>query len=165
MNSQQAVRSLVRNLLFETNDTSSGAPMHLHLRTGFRRPGFREASAPSHQQQQHLDLKTGVVRTNGGGGINGGSDARSSRTLARQHASIADGHADAARNSRAADVIAAHRDAEDLHRQAAGHYHVAADAYRRGAGREAEGHIDRAQQHGRLAHTASRNVGGGQLQL
>jgi hypothetical protein len=85
--------------------------------------------------------------------------------LARQHASIADGHAQAARNSRAPDVISAHRDAEDLHRQASGHYHVAADSFRRGANREAEGHIDRAQAHGRLAHTATQNVGDGQLKL
>ena len=57
----------------------------------------------------HVDLQRG--------GTNGGGDAKSSRTLARQHAAIADGHAQAARNSRAPDVIAAHRDAEDLHRQ------------------------------------------------
>jgi hypothetical protein len=83
--------------------------------------------------------------------------------LARQHTITADGHADAARNSRAADVISAHRDAEDLHRTTAGHYHNAADAHRRGASREAEGHIDRVQAHGRLAHTATRNVAGGRL--
>ena len=41
-------------------------------------------------------------------------------------------------------------------RQAGAHYHVPADAYRRGASREAEGHVDRAQAHGRLAHTATR---------
>jgi hypothetical protein len=138
-------------LLHETHATH--APVHLRVR-GFQRPGFREAST-----QSHLDIKG----TNGG--TNGGADAKSSRMLARQHANIADGHAQSARDSRAPEVIAAHRDAEDLHRQAAGHYHVAADAYRRGAGREAEGYIDRAQQHGRLAHTATRNVAGGQLQL
>ena len=37
-------------------------------------------------------------------------------------------------------MISAHGDAEDLHRQASGHYHVAADSFRRGANREAEGH-------------------------
>jgi hypothetical protein len=83
--------------------------------------------------------------------------------LARQHTTTADGHAQAARSSRASDVIAAHRDAEDLHRQAAGHYHNAADAHRRGASREAGDHIDRAQAHGRLAHAASWNVSGSRL--
>jgi hypothetical protein len=120
-------------------------PVHLRVRS-FRRPGFREASA-----QGHLDLKTS--------GINGGPDAKSSRMLARQHATTADGHAQPARNSHAPDVITAHRDAEDLHRAAAGHYHNAADSYRRGADREAGEHIDRAQAHSRLAHTASRNAG------
>jgi hypothetical protein len=85
--------------------------------------------------------------------------------LAQHHAGIANSHAQSAQNSRAPDVISAHRDAEDLHRQAAGHYHNAADAYRRGAHRDAEDHTSRAQHHGRLAHTASRNVNDGQLQL
>jgi hypothetical protein len=80
MNSSQAVRNLVRELLHETY--TAHAPVHLRVR-GFRRPGFREAS------QDHLDLQRG------GGGTNGGADAKSSRMLARQHASIADGHAQA----------------------------------------------------------------------
>jgi len=154
-----AVRSLVSGLLRETY--TARAPLHLNLR-GSRRAGMREAKASS--QPRHLDLQRGGGGS--GSGINGGSDrsgsadAKSSRTLARQHASMADGHAHAARNSRAADVISAHRDAEDLHRQAAGHYHNASDAYRRGASREAEGHIDRAQAHAHVAHTATQNVSG-----
>jgi hypothetical protein len=162
MNSSQAVRSLVRDLLF-TEGYTARAPMHLHVRGFSRRPGFREAAS----QQRHLDLQGSGSKGGGaiGSGISGGADAKSSRTLARQHASIADGHPQAARNSRAPDMISAHRDAEDLHRTAAGHHHNAADSFRRGANREAEGHIDRAQAHARVAHTASRNVNGGQLQL
>jgi hypothetical protein len=87
------------------------------------------------------------------------------RAQARQHAATAGGHAQAAQNSRAPDVIAAHRDAEDLHRAAAGHYHNAADAHHRGDSQDAEGHLDRAQHHGRLAHSATRNVGDGRLAL
>ena len=106
-----AVRSLVSGLLRETY--TARAPLHLNLR-GSRRAGMREAKASS--QPRHLDLQRGGGGS--GSGINGGSDrsgsadAKSSRTLARQHASMADGHAHAARNSRAADVISAHRDAK-----------------------------------------------------
>jgi hypothetical protein len=134
MNSSQAVRSLVRDLLF-TEGYATHAPLHLRVRNFSRRPGFREAAS----QQRHLDLQGSGNGSKGGGAIGsgiasgsgGGADAKSSRMLARQHANIADDHAQAARNSRASDMIAGHRDAEDLHRTAAGHYHNAADSFRR----------------------------------
>jgi hypothetical protein len=128
MNSSDAVRSLVRDLLYETGaiGTRTSTTLHLHL-SGSRRPrqpparnlvGRTEARK---LELGHVDLQKGG--TNGGSG-----DAKSTRTLARQHTTTADGHAQAARNSRAPDVIAAHRDAEDLHRLAAGHYHNAPPA-------------------------------------
>jgi hypothetical protein len=96
-----------------------------------------------------------------------GDPARSAHsnahTTALQHDALAGAHADAARNSRAPDILAAHRDAEERHLQAAGHYRDAEDAYRRGADQEAAGHLDRAEDTGRLAHAATRNVGGGRL--
>jgi hypothetical protein len=157
MTPASAVRALVRGLLLSEGYIPRTS-MHLQIQGNSRRRlGYRcEAT------DNHLDLKRANGGSKGGGaigsGINGGADAKSSRMLARQHASIADGHATAARNSRAPDVISAHRDAEDLHRATSGHYHVAADAYKRGASREAEQHLDRAQAHARVAHTASRNV-------
>jgi hypothetical protein len=146
MSSAAAVRNLVRELLLNEG-YASRVPLHLRLesrRSGSRRSGVREAAG-------HLKLQSGNY------------DAKAARTQARQHTALAGGHAQAARDSRSPDTIAAHKDAETLHQQAAGHYHSASGAFRRGANREVGGHMDRAKTSGRLAHTATRNVAGGRL--
>jgi len=87
MTPADAVRSLVREMLGTTG--ISRAPLHLRVRgfhnAGSRRPGFREATGGRGASAGHVDLKGGGAS---GSGINGGADAKSSRMLARQHASI-----------------------------------------------------------------------------